>query len=164
MALKVDGEKRKIYARYHSAGHLLDIAVRRVGQTHLQPGKGFHFPVGAFVEYIGVVDNAIKDKLPQMITDAANGIIKEKREAAEASEVWSKVLPYEEAGKILHGGVPSYIPQGQDLRVVKLTPEDEGCPCGGTHVKSVLDIVGIEVTKIVKKGKNTRVSYTVKEA
>jgi Ser-tRNA(Ala) deacylase AlaX len=77
--------------------------------------------------------------------------------------VWSKVLPYEEAGKVLHGGVPSYIPQGQDLRVVKLTPEDEGCPCGGTHVKNVVDIVGIEVTKIVKKGKNTRVSYIVKD-
>ncbi len=40
-----------------------------------------HFPVGAYVEYIGVVDNAIKDKLPQMITEAANAIIKEKREA-----------------------------------------------------------------------------------
>jgi Ser-tRNA(Ala) deacylase AlaX len=61
------------------------------------------------------------------------------------------------------GGVPPYIPAGQDLRVVKLTPEDEGCPCGGTHVKSVLDINAIEVTKIIKKGKNTRVSYIVKD-
>lgn len=46
---------------------------------------------------------------------------------------------------------------------MKLTPEDEGCPCGGTHVKHVTDIAGIEVTKIVKKGKNLRVSYIVKE-
>ena len=110
------------------------------------------------------MDNAVKDKLPQMITDAANAIIKEKRDAAAASEpVFSKVLPYDEAGKILLNGIPPYIPSGQDFRVVKLTNEDEGCPCGGTHVKSVLDIVGIEVTKIVKKGKNTRVSYVVKE-
>jgi Ser-tRNA(Ala) deacylase AlaX len=64
VALEVDGEKRKLHARYHSAGHLLDIAVRRCGQTQLQPGKGYHFPVGAYVEYIGVVDNSIKDKLP----------------------------------------------------------------------------------------------------
>jgi hypothetical protein len=63
--LQVDAEKRKIYARYHSAGHLLDIAVRRCGQTQLHPGKGYHFPVGAYVEYIGVVDNSVKDKLPQ---------------------------------------------------------------------------------------------------
>jgi len=42
----------------------LDIAVRRVGLTHLIPSKGYHFPVGAYVDYIGVVDNALKDKLP----------------------------------------------------------------------------------------------------
>ncbi len=98
-----------------------------------------------------------------MITDAANAIIKEKQDAASAEAVYAKVLPYDEAGKILQNGIPPYIPAGQDFRVVKLTNEDEGCPCGGTHVKSVLDIVGIEVTKIVKKGKNTRVSYTVKD-
>ena len=81
----------------------------------------------------------------------------------ESEAVWTQVLPYEEAGKTLKDGVPSYIPKGQDLRVVKLTLEDEGCPCGGTHVQKVTDIEGIEVTKIVKKGKNTRVSYVVKK-
>ena len=35
------------------------------------------------------------------------------------------------------GGVPSYIPEGQDLRVLKVHPNDEGCPCGGTHVNSL---------------------------
>ena len=49
------------------------------------------------------------------------------------------------------------------MRVVKLSEEDGGCPCGGTHVKQIRDIYEIEVTKIVKKGKNTRVSYNVKE-
>jgi Ser-tRNA(Ala) deacylase AlaX len=49
------------------------------------------------------------------------------------------------------------------MRVVKLNEEDPGCPCGGTHVKHVHDLIEIEVTKIVKKGKNTRVSYIVKE-
>lgn len=163
MKLEVDGEKRKSYARYHSAGHLLDIAVRRVGLTHLHPGKGYHFPIGAYVEYIGVIDMTKKEQIGAEITASANAIIKEKIDAGEAVPVWTQVLPYDEAGKVLEGGVPPYIPKGQDLRVVKLTPEDEGCPCGGTHVKNVTDIIGIEVTKIVKKGKNTRVSYIVKE-
>ncbi len=110
--LQVDGEKRKIYARYHSAGHLLDIAVRRCGQTQLQPSKGYHFPVGAYVEYIGVVDNSVKDKLPQQLTEAANAIIKEMLEKDASDPVWSKILPYDEAGKVLQGGVPPYIPQG----------------------------------------------------
>jgi len=45
-----------------------------------------------------------------MITDSANAIIKEKQEEAAAEAVFTKVLPYDEAAKILQGGVPSYIP------------------------------------------------------
>ena len=43
---------------------------------------------------------------------------------------------YEEAQEELKnaGGVPDYIPAGQELRVLKLTSDDPGCPCGGTHV------------------------------
>ena len=109
--LQVDGEKRQVYAKYHSAGHLLDIAVRRVGLTHLQPGKGYHFPIGAYVEYIGVIDMTQKEKFGADITEAANAIIKEKMKG-ESEAVWTQVLPYEEAGKTLKDGVPSYIPKG----------------------------------------------------
>lgn len=106
------------------------MAMQRCGQTQLKPGKGYHFPVGAYVEYIGNIDNSIKDKLVQDLTAAANDIIKEQ--AAES--VWSKICTYEEASKVLKDGVPPYIPAGQELRVVKLSEEDSGCPCGGTHV------------------------------
>ena len=58
--------------------------------------------------------------------------------------------------------MPPYIPEGKSLRVLKLVDEDYGCPCGGTHVQHVKDIVEINITKIQKKGKNTRVSYGVK--
>ena len=70
---------------------------------------------------------------------------------------------YEEAKDELRGagGVPSYIPEGQDLRIVKLDPNDEGCPCGGTHVNSLHEIGQIEILKINKKKKNTRISYKV---
>jgi len=62
----------------------------------------------------------------------------------------------------LTNGIPSYIPEGTDFRIVKLNSEDVGCPCGGTHCKNIREIGEVEVTKILKKGKNTRVSYTVK--
>ena len=54
--------------------------------------------------------------------------------------MWSKVVPYDEAAKILEGGVPDYMPKGSEMRVVKLSKEDPGCPCGGTHVKHLNDI------------------------
>ncbi|CDW81733.1 threonyl and alanyl trna synthetase second additional domain-containing protein [Stylonychia lemnae] len=161
LLLNVDELKRRAYARYHSAGHLLDVAMQRAGQTQLKPGKGYHFTSGAYVEYIGNVDNSVKDKLVKELTIVANQIIQEQQGVEKG--VWSKNCTYEEAGEALKEGVPSYIPKGQDLRVIKLTDEDSGCPCGGTHVKHVTDIVEIEITKIIKKGKNTRVSYTLKD-
>ena len=39
------------------------MAMVRLGQNQLKPGKGYHFPVGAYVEYLGNVDNAVKEKL-----------------------------------------------------------------------------------------------------
>ena len=79
-----------------------------------------------------------KDKIAQEITAAANQIIKEQE-----SGVWSKMCTYEEAEEQLKEGIPGYIAKGSDLRVVKLTDEDFGCPCGGTHVKHVGDIQDI---------------------
>ena len=114
--------------------------------------------MGAYVEYLGLIDNTLKDKLLEEVNKVANQIIQEEKERQEV--VWVKMCTYEEAEKVL-GEIPPYIKQGSDLRVVKLTQEDGGCPCGGTHVRNVSDIEKIVVTKIVKKGKNTRVSYVL---
>ena len=48
----IDENKRRLYARLHSAGHLLDVAVSNIGLSW-QPGKGYHFPDSPYVEYIG---------------------------------------------------------------------------------------------------------------
>ena len=53
--LQVDEESRRIHARVHSAGHLLDLCMKRLDRGDLRPGKGYHFAKGAYVEYIGVV-------------------------------------------------------------------------------------------------------------
>jgi Ser-tRNA(Ala) deacylase AlaX len=51
----VDEAKRRLFARVHSAGHLLDIAMTKAGRPDLKPSKGYHFAEGAYVEYIGEV-------------------------------------------------------------------------------------------------------------
>ena len=45
-------EKRRLYARLHSAGHMLDIVVKNLKLGWI-PGKGYHFPDGPYVEYNG---------------------------------------------------------------------------------------------------------------
>mmetsp|Transcript_4066 Transcript_4066/g.3008 ORF Transcript_4066/g.3008 Transcript_4066/m.3008 type:complete len:136 (-) Transcript_4066:39-446(-) len=126
----------------------------------LQAGKGYHFAQGSYVEYIGNIDNQIKDKLKQDLQDTINKLIQDQK---EDEGVFSGIVAYEEAQKLLKGGVPSYMPEGENLRVVKLMQDDGGCPCGGTHVKHVKDIVEVEIKKINKKGKNTQVGYAVKQ-
>ena len=41
----------------------------------LPAGKGYHFAQGAYVEYIGNIDNAIKDKLKEDMQKALDEII-----------------------------------------------------------------------------------------
>lgn len=48
----VDEVDRRLFARIHSAGHLLDIAVKKIGLAW-KPGKGYHFADSPYVEYIG---------------------------------------------------------------------------------------------------------------
>lgn len=133
----------------HSAGHLLDVAMTRAGRTDLKPSKGYHFDVGAYVEYVGEVDAKDRESLVAKINEIANQIITHTKPEVT---VFKKICSYQEAQKELEkaGGVPDYIPNGQSLRVLKLTPDDLGCPCGGTHVDHISEIKKLEVTKIKK--------------
>ena len=68
-------------------------------------------------------------------------------------------VPYGEIGTHCGGSVPAYLPEGQASRIVLISPEGPGCPCGGTHVKSSGELGEVVVTGIkVKKGM-TKVSY-----
>ena len=45
--LEIDEAKRRLHARIHSAGHLLDVAVKENGLDWI-PGKGYHFVDGKY--------------------------------------------------------------------------------------------------------------------
>ncbi|XP_024373397.1 uncharacterized protein [Physcomitrium patens] len=44
--ISVDGARRTLNSRLHSAGHLLDACMSNIGLGSLEPGKGYHFPDG----------------------------------------------------------------------------------------------------------------------
>ena len=71
--LKVDSEKRFLHSRLHSAGHLIDVALAELGRTDLKPGKGYHWEVGTYVEYIGKVED--KQELIDALTVKVNDLI-----------------------------------------------------------------------------------------
>ena len=94
--VKVNEELRRLAARFHSAGHLLDMAMNKAGRPDLKPSKGYHFTTGgAYVEYIGNVD---EKERPALIADL-NKYSKEIIQGTpEEMKVFKKVCSYEEAG------------------------------------------------------------------
>lgn len=50
----VDAERRILHTRIHSAGHVVDMAVTSMEMGWV-PGKGYHYPEGAYVEYAGAL-------------------------------------------------------------------------------------------------------------
>ncbi|XP_022722458.1 uncharacterized protein LOC111279710 [Durio zibethinus] len=152
--LQVDESRRRLNSRLHSAGHLLDVCVRNVGLGHLEPGKGYHFPDGPFVEYKGMVSpNELQTKQREIEIEV-NALI------SKGGKVYAAVLPYEEAAELCGGSLPDYIPQGSTPRIIKLG-DNPGCPCGGTHVSDISEIISMKVTQIRTKKGTTKVFYTV---
>merc|ERR1711964_587119 len=86
---EIDAEKRELYARIPSAGHLIDLAAAQAGYGHLEPTKGYHFLDGSYVEYAGNIEageraaakTKIQQALDQLIADdhkvtVANGDVR----------------------------------------------------------------------------------------
>ncbi|KAM7463069.1 hypothetical protein LguiA_031190 [Lonicera macranthoides] len=152
--LSVDGPRRRLNSRLHSAGHLLDVCTRNVGLGHLEPGKAYHFPDGPYVEYKGTVpQNELQTKQKELEV-VANDLI------SRGGKVSAAILPYEEASELCGGCLPDYIPKGSSPRIVTLG-NNPGCPCGGTHVSDISEIMSMKVSQIRTKKGMTKVFYNV---
>ncbi|CAE5967516.1 unnamed protein product [Arabidopsis arenosa] len=142
--LTVDESRRKLNSRQDN----------KVGLGHLEPGKGYHFPDGPFVEYKGSVpqgEMAVKQK---ELEAEANELI------TKGGKVYVAILPYEEASVLCGGNLPDYISKGSTPRIIKLG-DSPGCPCGGTHVSDLSDIIAMKVTQMRTKKGMTKVFYTI---
>jgi len=157
--LKIHEANRRLNARLHSAGHLLDIAMLKTDFKDLKPGKGNHTSESSFVEYIGAIPAEAREGVVVALNEEL------KRLIAQNSEVVVRnTTPYDEIGTLCGGSVPDYLPKGATSRVVLISPEGPGCPCGGTHIEKTGELGVVIVTGVkVKKGM-TKVSYKLAEA
>jgi len=137
---KVDEEKRRLFARTHSAGHLLDVAVHDLG-FRWTAGKGYHFPDGPYVEYIPTAEGRQLDNKDAKAKDA---VIAELD--ARMKELIARASPVS-------------VTKLDGVRTVAF--EDVSCGCGGTHVKHGGELGGVVVKKLQAKQGNMRVSYSV---
>lgn len=147
--LAVNKEKRVEHIRLHSAGHVLDAALKRLGYwDRLQSGKGYHFPDNPYVEYVGQLTPEEMDTLPAILNAEIKKIVTENITTTLFME------EREAAGELCGmdtSGYPAVV------RVADIAGHP--CPCGGTHIKSTAELGTLLVTRCKKKKKNVRISY-----
>ncbi|KAK2616741.1 hypothetical protein QQS21_000353 [Conoideocrella luteorostrata] len=153
----LDQEKRLLYSRLHTAGHVLGSAVRSLLETEV-PGfdelKASHFPDSAACEFQGSIEGKWKEPIQAQVNAYVN------KSMPVEIEFWTEDDFRREGLERL---IPDrrLLPAGEDkFRVVRIVGA-EVYPCGGTHVDST-DLCGETVVKKISRSKGiSRVSYTV---
>lgn len=152
VGLSVNGERRLLLSKLHTAGHLLDVSMINLGYE-LPPTKGYHFPDSPYVEYAGEIPVEERKNLCIKLEAELKKMI------AEGREIKKFIVENEDELKKFCKVVPDYIPKDKPVRIVAVAGYN--CPCGGTHVKNTSELGNIQVTKIKVKGGNVRVSYNL---
>ena len=155
----VDGEKRLLYSRLHTAGHVLGAAVRHLLEhqvDNFDELKASHFPDSAACEFQGLIDGKHKTSIQERLNEYVS------RGVPVEVDFWSEDDFRREGLERL---IPdrSLLPPGEDkFRVVKIVGL-ETYPCGGTHVDDSSQCGDVAVKKISRSKGNSRVSYTLKQ-
>lgn len=153
VTLEVDEDLRLKHMKYHTAGHLLDNALSNIGLKDLKPVKAFHFPEGAYVEYLGDFSQDIKDLIDKNLQEELD------RLTSADIEVMTKFVQINELNKYCKN-IPTNLPKDKPIRVVRIG-EFNGHPDGGTQVKNTDELGRVIFNGLKSKDGNTRVKYSV---
>lgn len=148
---QVDANRRQLNTRLHSGGHVVDMAIHRLGYDW-QPLKGFHFPDGSYVEYKGSISDGEREAVPAKLSETIAGIL------AENITTEIRFVDREELAQFCRY-VPEHLPKDKPIRAVMYG--DYAVPCGGTHVAQLSDIGHETIRKIKVNGETIRVSYAI---
>lgn len=154
----IDTEKRNLYSRYHTAGHVLGSAVRHLLEkevANFDELKASHFPDSAACEFQGLIEGKWKDAIQARVDDYI-------------SEDMPVEIDWWDENDFKANGLERLIPDRKAMgmtdeekfRVVKIVGA-EVYPCGGTHVDST-ELCGKTNVKKISRAKGvSRVSYTL---
>ena len=152
----IDAEKRDLYSRLHTAGHVLGFAINQLSREGVLPAltesKASHYPDSAAVEFGGIIEGKFKEAI-QAKTDEF---------VRSAAAVNIHYWPMDEMMVKCTGMTADFtLPEGEELgRVVEMVGMGS-YPCGGTHVTDCSKVGKIEVRKISRSKGVSRVSYKV---
>ena len=148
----IDQERRKLHARIHSAGHLVDKAIAELKLTWI-PGKGYHFPNGPYDEYGGSLEGLDKEKVKTDIENLCNQYV---QKGGKTEVIF---MTREKMKEVCHYTPDFSEAKGELARVV--VHDGYYMPCGGTPVSDLSEIGHITIRKIKQEKENIRVGYDV---
>ena len=146
---EVDEKRRKLNTQLHSAGHAIDMAVRKLGYDWT-PTNAAHYPNMAFVEYSGEFNTEQKNEYITAIQAGVDELIANGTHNHIEFMTPEKI---KETGAV----VPANLPTNKPTRVMFY--DSFAVPCGGTHVKNLNLLPKVNVSKIKNKNGSVRVSY-----
>lgn len=151
----IDVEKRLLYSRLHTAGHVLGAAVRHLLENEIEGFdelKASHFPNSASCEFQGLIDGKWKDPIQTRVNEYIAAKMPVEIDWWDEEEFHKRGLE-----RLMPD--PSLAPPGGKFRIVNIVGA-EVYPCGGTHVCTT-DLCGeTKVKKISRSKGNSKVSYT----
>ncbi len=152
VTLQVNKKRRNFNSRNHTAGHLIDIAMQNVGMD-LVPRRGYHFPKGAYIEYVGTLDDSEREGLKIKLQQEVNHLI------AKNLPVEIKMVTIDQL-KAMASYVPDYIPKDKPIRTM-IVQGYPAIPCGGTHAKTSKEVGPLTIDKARNKKGSLRISYSI---
>lgn len=149
--LIIDKDKRLLHSKLHTSGHLIKDMVER-HYPQYRAIKGHHFPGECYVEF------SIHHQSPQELDlETLNNNI---------HHIISENLTLENIN-ISRDELPNYCPnlsysiaQTENIRLIRMLPFNYQ-PCGGTHVKSSMELKGLSLTKQKLKGNHLKINYHI---
>jgi len=147
--LIIDHEKRLLHAKLHTSGHLISNIIQREHPKY-QAVKGHHFPGECYVEF-SVNDPSFQELDLGALNSAINDAI-DNDLILESIYIQRDELPN------YCPNLPYFIPKTEHVRLIKIEPFAYQ-PCGGTHVRSLLELKGLILTKQKLKGNSLKISY-----
>ncbi len=145
----VDEKTRLLHARLHTSGHLIANMMESLFPQWVGV-KGHHFPGECYVEFISKHD-ASDDLSIDFLNQEIQKVI------AKDYLTHTEQAPGDKL-QTLCPNLPYNVPRDKPIRLMRIG-DFPFSPCGGTHVKSLKELGGLEVTKVKIKQNIMKIYY-----
>lgn len=152
----IDTEKRLLYSRYHTAGHVLGAAVRHLLEGKIEnfdETKASHVPDAASCEFLGSIEGKWKENIQEKLDAYIEMDMPVEIDWWSEDDFKANALERLIPDRKIMG-----MSDGEKFRVVKIVGA-ETYPCGGTHVVSTKLCGQTSVSKISRSKGTSRISY-----